>query len=250
MYARSINLLLAAALVVVPSVTFAAPTDFDKQMESYLSKDENVEKIGTALEKYFVKRQQQQQAKAAETQKQKMEDQFKNPVKVDIGRSPVRGPESAPITIVEFSDFQCPYCQRGAEIMEQVLAANPKNVKLVFKNLPLPMHPQAKPAAIAALAAGAQGKFWEMHDLLFKNQGEIGKPDTFTKFASQIGLDVEKFKKDMENPEYGKMVEADMAQAEGLGIQGTPGFVVNGVQVTGAQPVSVFQEIINRWLKK
>jgi len=242
--------LLGGSVVLgTPSTSKAAPESaFDKQMETYLSSDENVKKIGDALERYFQKKRDEQQQEAAKSEQERIEGQFKNPVKVDIGSSPVRGEPSAKVTIVEFSDFQCPFCQRGASIMEDVLKAYPKDVKIAFKNLPLPFHEKAKPAAKAALAAQKQGKFWEMHDLLFKNQSALGD-DLFVKFATDLGLDVEKFKADMASPEVAKTIEDDAELARKLGVNGTPGFFVNGVLVSGAQPLPAFKAIIDRWLK-
>ncbi len=221
---------------------------FDKDMEAYLSKDENVKKVGDALERYFQKKREEAQQQAMKSEQERMDAQFKNPVKVDIGSSPVRGNPNAKVTIVEFSDFQCPFCQRGATVMEDVLKEYPNDVKISFKNLPLPFHDKAKPAAKAALAAGKQGKFWEMHDLLFKNQGGLGD-ELFVKLAGDLSLDVEKFKSDLNSPEIAKAVEDDAELARKLGVNGTPGFFVNGVLVSGAQPLPAFKAIIDRWLK-
>ncbi|MCB0317866.1 MAG: thioredoxin domain-containing protein [Bdellovibrionales bacterium] len=151
--------------------------------------------------------------------------------------------------MVEFSDFQCPYCKRGADTMAEVLKAYPNDVNLVFKNLPLPFHKQAGPAAKAALAAGKQGKFWEMHDRLFNNQQRLSA-GFYEEQAKDLGLDVEKFKTDLNDPELEKQLKADMDLAQKHGISGTPGFFVNGVEVRGAMPVDHFKGIIDRWLKE
>ena len=247
--AVSMFLLGGSFVLGTPSTSKAAPdAAFDKQMETFLGNDENVKKIGDALERYFQKKRDQQQQEAQKSEQDKIESQFKNPVKVDVGNSPVRGEPTAKVTIVEFSDFQCPFCQRGASIMDDVLKEYPKDVKVAFKNLPLPFHEKAKPAAKAALAAGKQGKFWEMHDLLFKNQGALGD-DLFVKFAGDLGLDVAKFKADMASPEVAKAIDDDAEMARSLGVNGTPGFFVNGVLVSGAQPLPAFKAIIDRWLK-
>ena len=132
--------------------------------------------------------------------------------------------------------------------MDEVLKAYKNDVNLVFKNLPLPFHPEAKPAAVAALAAQEQGKFWEMHDALFKNQQTLGK-DTYLKLAQELGLDMEKFKADLASEKLAKRVEEDAALASKHGVNGTPGFFVGGVLVSGAQPLPAFKTIIDRWLK-
>lgn len=238
-------------ILALPCIALAQPSadDFGAKMEKYLENDDNVGKIGTALERYFMKRQREEQEKAAKAEAQSMEDQFNNPVQVDIGSSPVKGPENAPITIVEFSDFQCPYCSQAAKTVDQVYKAYEGKVKVVFKNLPLPFHSEAKGAAIAALAAGKQGKFFEMHDKLFASQSELSD-DLYPRLASELGLDVEKFKKDLQDEALAKSVDADMELANKLGVRGTPGFFVNGVQVKGARPFEYFKQIIDRILSK
>lgn len=219
--------------------------DFSKAIESYLSKDDNVDKIARAFERYAATRQATEAKKQAEEQKKEMEQQFKNPVKLDIGNAPVKGNPNAKYTIIEFSDFQCPYCKRGMEVMEEVLKAYPNDVKLAFKNLPLPFHENARPAAKASLAAGKQGKFWEMYEMLFQNQAELGD-EGFVKFAGKLGLNIDKFKADLASPEIEKQIAEDEAKAQELGFNGTPAFLVGGVKVTGARPLPFFKEVIER----
>lgn len=241
----SFKILTAAlvAMLVFSNSSFAEMSneEFTKAMEKFLENDDNVEKITVSL-KRFVQNQEEKQRKQA------LDEQFSNPVQIDIGSSPVKGPKDAKITVVEFSDFQCPYCNRGAANIAQVLKEN-ADVKLVFKNLPLPFHQQAKGAAIAALAAGKQGKFWEMHDKLFENQSKLSE-EPWAEFAKDIGIDVEKFKKDLEDESLAKQVDEDLALAQKLGVRGTPGFFVNGVQLQGAQPPSEFNKIIEEWKKR
>lgn len=251
-----IRALLVAALGLSSAVStqtaFAAGPDssaFDKQMDEYLSKDTNLEKIGTALEGYFRKQKELQAAQAEKAEAERMENQFKNPVKFDLKDAWFRGPKDAKVTIVEFSDFQCPYCQRGAKILEEVLKAYPKDVKVAFKHYPLPFHGDAKPAAKASIAAGKQGKFWEMHDLLFANQDAL-KREAFLKYAKDLGLDVAKFTADMDAEATAKMVEEDTNLGYTNQVQGTPAFFINGVMISGARPVDSFKTVIDRWLKE
>lgn len=229
----------------------AKPVDkaFAANMDAYLSNDENVAKFGEALERHFTKKRQEQQEAAIKAEQQKMEEQFKNPTKIDIGKAPVKGPANAKVTIVEFSDFQCPFCQRGAASVEQVLKAYPNDVKVAFKHYPLPFHDKAKPAAMASYAAQQQGKFWEMHDLLFKNQGELTE-DNFIKFANELKLNIDKFKADMKSEAASKIVDEDMELGSKHGVNGTPAFFINGVLLSGAQPLPAFKGIIDRWLKQ
>lgn len=131
--------------------------------------------------------------------------------------------------------------------MEKVLEMYPNDVKLVFKNLPLPMHPEAGPSARAALAAGKQGKFWEMHDAFFQNQAKLNE-NFYVEKAKSLGLNVDKFKADMASNEIAEMVKNDAAIAQQNDISGTPGFFVNGVAVKGAYPPEHFKKIIDRWL--
>ncbi len=157
-----------------PQNTELSQVEFTKAMEKYLGTEDGQAKLGNAIQEHFKKQQKKAQEDRDKQEQTSLEDQFKNPVKIDVGSSPVKGPANAKVTIVEYSDFECPFCKRGASTAEQILKAYPNDVKLVFKNMPLPFHKNAKPAALAALAAGKQGKFWEMHDKLFENQGKLG----------------------------------------------------------------------------
>lgn len=223
--------------------------DFQKAIEKYLSTPAGQEKLGKTLEDYFRKRQESAKKEQEDRQAAEFEEQFKNPVKIDVGNSPVKGPANAKITVVEFSDFQCPFCKRGANTMDELLKAYPNDVRLAFKQLPLPFHNEAMPAAKASLAAGKQGKFWEFHDALFANQDKLSAAFYLQK-AKDLGLDVEKFTKDMNAPETEAQVKADMEIGSKNGIQGTPGFFVNGVAVKGAYPIDHFKMIVDRHLGK
>lgn len=238
--------------ILTPRSSFALdPVEFQKAMEAYLESDANVEKMIKSFQSFAQKKQMEAQKDQQKAEEQAMEEQFKNPVKIDIGDSPVKGPAEAKVTIVEYSDFQCPFCKRGAKAMEDILAAYPKDVKVVFKNMPLSFHPQAKSAAKASLAAKEQGKYWEMHDALFENQQALGA-EKYLELAQKIGLDVERFKADLErnDAKYEASINADTAGGTKLGVQGTPAFFVNGVLLSGAQPVEKFKKVVNRWLAK
>ncbi|WP_162687701.1 DsbA family protein [Bradymonas sediminis] len=167
-----------------------------------------------------------------------------------LGNAPILGPKNAPVTIVEYSDFECPYCKRGDASLKEAIADYDGKVKVAFKHYPLPFHKKAPGASKAAMAAGEQGKFWEMHDLLFENQRNLGSDDTYIGYAEKLGLNVEKFKKDLKNPEYQKIIDADMAQGSKVGVRGTPAFFINGERLVGAQPASKFKEAIDRALKE
>ena len=165
--------------------------------------------------------------------------------------SPTLGQDDALVTIVEFSDYQCPFCQRASATLKQVQSAyKPGEVRLVFKNFPLAFHKEAEPAARAALAAGKQGKYWEMHDLLFENYKNLSVNSADIKgytatFAYELGLDVARFRKDFDDPAFGKQIREDQALGTKLGVRGTPHFFINGARLSGAQPAAKFKEVID-----
>ena len=161
--------------------------------------------------------------------------------------SPTIGSSSAKVEIVEFSDFQCPFCSRVTPTLKQVEKEYGDRVRIVFKHLPLSIHPKAPAAHAAAEAAHRQGKFWEMHDAIFANQKEMA-PEKYLEYATQLGLDLERFKKDLEAPEVKQRVDADAAEAARLNVRGTPGFFVNGRYLSGAQPFEAFKQRIEEEL--
>jgi protein-disulfide isomerase len=167
---------------------------------------------------------------------------------VEIGGSPAKGAEGARVTIVEFSDFQCPYCGRVSPTLERLLTEYPEDVRIVYKHLPLSIHAQALPAAKAAVAAGRQGKFWEMHDLLFQNQTALGDA-RYVELAKSLGLDAARFEQDYRSPEVAAEVARDMNEARRLGVTGTPGFFVNGRFASGARPYESFKAMVDAALE-
>lgn len=165
-----------------------------------------------------------------------------------VGQSPIKGPADAPITIVEFSDYQCPFCARSEPLVHQALSAYPTQAKLVFKHLPLvSIHPQAMPAALAAVAAQRQGKFWEMHEKLFANQRELG-PEQLKQYAREIGLDMARFEADLQSDEVKAVVQDDMQLAQRVGVRGTPTIFVNG-KLLQNRSLEGFKQIIEPALK-
>ena len=168
---------------------------------------------------------------------------------VPIGKAPARGPASAPVQIVEFSDFQCPFCRRAGPTLTQIEKEYGDKVQIAFKHMPLSMHAQARPAHAAAEAAGMQGKFWEMHDKIFADQRNLS-PATFEKYATQIGLDVEQYKKDLTSAKLKKRIDGDKSAASALGVTGTPAFFINGRYLSGNQPLASFKRLIDEELAK
>jgi protein-disulfide isomerase len=171
------------------------------------------------------------------------------PVKIDLGGAPVKGPKSAPVTVVAFSDFQCPFCSRAVPTLKEIEDKYPGKVRIAFKHLPLDFHNNAKIAAEASMAANEQGKFWEYHDKLFQNQQQLDRP-SLEKYAQELGLNMGKFKAALDSGKFKKQVEDDARLAGQVGASGTPTFYVNGKQLVGAQPFSAFQPLIDEALAK
>jgi len=146
------------------------------------------------------------------------------------GKAPAFGPEDAKVTVVEFSDFQCPYCSRAATAVDQIKEKYGNRVRFVFRQFPLPMHENARGAAEAALAANAQGKFWEFHDKMFQNQSKLTR-DSLEGMAKEAGLDVAAFKKALDSKAYAADVDADMKLGESVAVNGTPTMFINGARV-------------------
>jgi protein-disulfide isomerase len=162
---------------------------------------------------------------------------------------PALGPATAKITLVEVSDFQCPFCSRAAKTVDELKAKYKDDLRVVFVHQPLSFHDRAKPAAIASMAAHKQGKFWEMYKLLFENQREL-TDDNFKKWGQQIGLDMAKFDADLKDPAIAAGVDKDSQMANALGVRGTPGFFVNGVNIAGAVPIEEFEKVIAEQITK
>jgi len=163
--------------------------------------------------------------------------------------APAFGPQFAKVTIVEWSDFQCPYCSQAAPTVEKVREAYGNDVRFVFRNLPLPMHPNARIAAQAAMAANAQGKFWPMHDRLFANQRALDR-DSLERTAQALGLDMARFRADIDSAEIKSRIDADMKAAAEVGVHGTPTIFVNGRVSSGAPVWEQFKAQIDQEIAK
>ncbi len=170
-------------------------------------------------------------------------------VDVSVDDDPARGPEDAAVTIIEFSDFQCPYCGRFfQQTLPQLMAQYGDRVRFVYRDFPLDqIHPNARNAAIAAECADDQGKFWEYHDVLFSNQQALGVAD-LKRYAEQLGLDVAAFSQCLDSQKYNDEVNADLRDGLQAGVTGTPTFFINGRRVVGAQPLQTFQTLIDQAL--
>ena len=151
---------------------------------------------------------------------------------ITLGESPAKGPRNAPVTIVEFSDFQCPGCKTYQGLLNQVLRLYPNDVKLVYKQFPLAdIHAHAVNAAKAALAAARQGRFWEMHDMIYENQDELGM-DKLKQYAQKVGLDVIRWERDFSSSEVKQQLSREGDEGRAAGVDSTPSFFVNGRRIT------------------
>ena len=168
---------------------------------------------------------------------------------ISLDHSPTRGPATAPISLVEFSDFECPFCAETAPVVRQLLLAYPTQVRFAFKHYPLPMHKESPLAHEAALAAGDQGKFWEMHDLLFQTQSKLTRDDLIAK-ATQLNLDVPRFTKDLDTHRFKPQVESDRQEGNRLGVDGTPFFFINDHAISGGADLPAFKHLIDAALKE
>jgi protein-disulfide isomerase len=167
-------------------------------------------------------------------------------VDIDPERDHIRGPEDAPVTLVEYGDYECPYCGQAEVVIRELLDSFGDDLRYVWRNLPLnDVHEHAQMAAEAAEAAAAQGKFWEMHDKLLDHQGEL-QPDDLGRYAEEIGLDMDRFWDDLHNRRHAARVAEDVASADASGVVGTPTFFINGKRHQGAYDVQTLTDAVRR----
>lgn len=204
----------------------------------------------------FLKSQRQQQARAQLvdelTKKSTAVKVSLDPPRRDVAlasHDPARGPATAPITIIEFSDYQCPYCARVTPTLAKLRAAYPDKIRIIFKDFPLPNHQLAPKAAEAAHCASEQDKYWEMHDVMFANQQQIDVAG-LKKSATSLGLDQAKFDQCLDSGKFADIVKTNLDQGTKLGISSTPTLYVNGRPVIGAQPYEYFVNVIEEELAK
>ncbi len=186
----------------------------------------------------------------ADLQRQEAKNQPLNAekiAKISTADAPAFGPAGAKVTIVEFSDFECPFCSRAADAAHAIKAKYSDKVRFVFRQFPLPFHPNAHVAAEASLAANAQGKFWEFHDKMFANQKALDRP-SLEGFAKEVGLDVSKFKQALDQKTYAATVDAEMKLGEEVAVDGTPTMFLNGARVANPTDVAAISAQIDQVL--
>lgn len=209
-----------------------------------------------------IKKFLQMEDKKVDVEKWLAKETEKNPVKAFFGKPerpkfdvvigenvPMVGGKNAKVTIVEFSDFQCPFCVKGHEVAAEIKKKYGDKVKIYFKNMPLSFHNHAQGAAEAAMCANLEGKFWKMHDWMFTHQNKLDV-EGLKEGAKAMGLNSKKFDACLDSHEMKSVVQKDIADATKSGVKSTPTFYVNGVLVQGAQPIEVFSEIIDAELNK
>lgn len=252
---------LAAALALVLAAPSLAAVPTREELKQAL--DKNPDLVLQALKKadkaaFFqlvMESQNEFRQKQAELEQRKEAEEreaaFKNPLKPALdSKTRFRGDKGAPLTLVEYSDFECPYCGRGYQTVETLRKKYGSKLRFVFKHLPLVnMHPKAMPAAqwMEAISLQSPEKAWEFHDKLFENQDKLGD-EFFRDTAKQLGVDVAKAEKDLGSKAVKDKIEADIKEAKSFGIDGTPGFIINGVPLRGAYPPEAFEPIISRLL--
>jgi protein-disulfide isomerase len=227
-------------------------SSFEKIIDDEIKEADALIKKGTPLRDVYTKRIETAAAAApapsAPAANNPSPADSNDKYEVKVGDAPAKGPASAPVTVVAFSDFQCPFCSRAVPTVHQLETEYGGKVRIVFKQFPLPFHDKAHLAAEAALAANEQGKFWQMHDKLFANQQALDRA-SLEKYAQDLGLDMTKFKAALDSGKFKDKVDAEDREGAAVGVTGTPTFFINGTRVVGAQPIDAFKAIIDKELK-
>jgi protein-disulfide isomerase len=240
---KTTKLILSALAILLAIPAFLAcepsPDQMEKALKAYFDKNPQ-----------FLEQKMQEMMRKRNPEAQPVEERIKSAIQVDLNNAHLLGPENAPVTVVVFSDFQCPFCKRVVPTVHQLVKDYEGQVRVAFRHNPLPMHKNAMSAAKASLAAGEQGKFWEMHDALFEEQPQLATDEGIEKIAQKVpGLNVAKFKKDWKSTKFDAQIKADMEFARKNGATGTPAFFVNGVYLKGAKPIASFKEVIDKLLE-
>lgn len=254
-----LSTLIAPAFALV-AMTACAPSA--KQLKEAVEKDPSIvfvaiekdpEKFIEVVNKAAQEAQKKTQDKSAQDEQKQRDDEFKNPLTpvIEEGRV-IFGNKDAKVTIVEYSDFECPYCSKGHATVKQVMKEYGDKVRVVFKHLPLDFHPKALPAAkyFEAVAKQGDAKAEKFHDIVFENQNDLrAKGEAFLRDAAKkAGADLKKLEADLKTDAITKRIDADMEEAKKYNFSGTPGFLINGVSLRGAYPFPAFKEIIDKHL--
>ena len=254
------NILLLICTLSLSFLVACAPTA--KQIKDAVEKDPSIvfaaiekapDKFMEVVQKASQSAQQKQQENAGASETKAREEEFKNPLKPNIDDArPMFGNKNAKVTIVEYTDFECPYCSRGAQTIKQVLSQYPKDVRVLIKHLPLDFHPKALPAAkyFEALRMQSNDLALKFHNEMFANQDTMkSKGEEYMKsVAKKLGANLQLLAKNLSDRKIQKTIDTDIEEAKKFGISGTPGFIINGVSLKGAYPAEEFKKIIDKHL--
>jgi protein-disulfide isomerase len=233
-----------------PAITDAEVDAFYEQNKAQIPRPK--EQVADQIKQYLAQRGQFESREKLFTElegKYKVEKKLE-PMRTEVAAvGPAKGPATAPVTIVEFSDFECPFCARMIPTLDQVTAKYGDKVRLVFRQFPLAMHAKAQKAAEASLCANDQGKFWQMHDAMFQNQQGLAV-DTLKAKAAELGLNAEAFNSCLDSNKYAAQVATDMKEGSAAGVSGTPALFVNGRFISGAVPLEQITEVIDDELRR
>jgi len=214
----------------------------------------NPEKFIDALNSAVKIAQEGQGKKREDEEKKGLEESFNNPLQAEIrSDESFRGNKDAPITLIEYSDFECPFCTRGYQTVMELMKEYEGKIRFAYKHLPLSFHPHAMPASqyYEAIRLQSPEKAWEFHDRIYKDQRKLQNGVAFLKgLAKELKVDMAKLEKDIKSPALKARIDADIAEAGKFGFQGTPGFLINGVPVKGAYPSAHFKSIIEELKKR
>lgn len=264
---KRMDMKFAKLLVVLISAVLLASCTSDEKMKQQITRilkddpkvlTEAIEKHPAefieALQKAAKNAQEEMGKKREEDDKKKLEESFDKPL-VAVIRSDeaIRGPKNAQLTLVEYSDFECPFCSRGYDTVVALLKKYEGNIRFIYKHLPLSFHEQSMISAkyYEAVRMQDEKKAFAFHDDIFKNQGKLKNGVAFLDAtAKQVGADMARLKKDLNSEAVTKRIEADVKEAGSFGMQGTPGFLLNGVPVRGAYPPEFFENIVNELQKR
>jgi len=257
----------AKLLVVFLSAALFASCTSDEKLKEQMTKilQENPKVLTDAIEKHpaeFItalqnaakNAQEEMGKKREEDEKKKLEESFDKPLVAEIRKDEsIRGPKDAPITLVEYSDFECPFCSRGYETVQALLQKYNGKIRFIYKHLPLSFHEQAMISAkyYEAIRLQDEKKAFAFHDEVFKNQRKLKNGEAFLQAtAKQVGADMARLKKDLNSDAVTKRIEEDQKEAANFGMQGTPGFLLNGVPVRGAYPTEYFVQLVDELQKR
>lgn len=214
----------------------------------------NPAKFIEALNEAVKSAQEGEGKKREEEEKKQLESAFNNPLQAEIRPDESwRGNKDAPITLIEYSDFECPFCSRGYQTVMELMKKYDGKIRFAYKHLPLSFHPQAMPASqyYEAIRLQSPEKAWQFHDAIYQNQRKLQNGESFLKAeAKKLGVDMNKLAKDVKSEAVQSRIDADMAEAAKFGFQGTPGFLLNGIPVKGAYPTSHFDGLIEELKKR